>query len=203
MGILTNIPYVHNHNQTDIFISQGSTHDINQMRSYQCRSQFKIYTGSYQEFRFNNWLCFIITRIIINIYILSRSMIQFILTNQIFIIFFMHMENYPLTWLEREFGRVLRSEMLWFDALKSTLICLQSVVEELLWGVLAWSNRALFLLNFKRRWRRLENSLRESFLAWRERERVLKKICIPWNPLGDLMLWRVPLICLQSVVKEL
>jgi hypothetical protein len=39
---------------------------------------------------------------------------------------------------EREFRRVLRSEMLWFDALKSTLICLQSVVEELLWGVLAW-----------------------------------------------------------------
>ena len=38
---------------------------------------------------------------------------------------------------EREFEHVLRSEMLWFDALKSTLICLQSVVEELLWGVLA------------------------------------------------------------------
>jgi len=27
-------------------------------------------------------------------------MIQFILTNQIFITFLMHMENYPLTWLE-------------------------------------------------------------------------------------------------------
>ena len=39
MGILTGIPYIHNHNQTDIFISQGSTHDINQMRSY----QFRIY----------------------------------------------------------------------------------------------------------------------------------------------------------------
>jgi hypothetical protein len=69
------------------------------MRSYQFRIQFKIYTGSYQEFRFNNWSCFIKIRIIINIYII-RSMIQFILTNQIFIIFLMHMENYPLTWLE-------------------------------------------------------------------------------------------------------
>jgi len=92
---------------------------------------------------------------------------------------------------EREFGRVLRSEMWWFDTLKSTfdssskccwrtlmerlgliqqslarfgdlmlwrvpLICLQSVVEELLWGVLAWSNRASFFVDFKRRWR-LEN----------------------------------------------
>jgi hypothetical protein len=72
MGILTDIPYVHNHNQTDIFISQGSTHDIKQIRSYQFRSQFKIYTGSYQEFRFNNWSCFIITRIIINIYIIKK-----------------------------------------------------------------------------------------------------------------------------------
>jgi hypothetical protein len=42
------------------------------MRSYQFRSQFKIYTGSYQEFRFNNWSCFIITRIIINIYIIKK-----------------------------------------------------------------------------------------------------------------------------------
>jgi len=41
MDILTDIPQVHN--QTDIFISQGSTHDINQMRSYQFRSQFGIY----------------------------------------------------------------------------------------------------------------------------------------------------------------
>ena len=52
---------------------------------------------------------------------------------------------------EREFENVLRSEMLWFDALKSTLICLQSVVEKLLWGVLTWSNRASFFLDFKRR----------------------------------------------------
>jgi len=42
------------------------------MRSYQFRSQFKIYTGSHQEFRFNNWSCFIITRIIINIYIIKK-----------------------------------------------------------------------------------------------------------------------------------
>jgi hypothetical protein len=28
MNILTGIPYVHNHDQTNIFISQGSTHDI-------------------------------------------------------------------------------------------------------------------------------------------------------------------------------
>jgi len=42
------------------------------MRSYQFTSQFKIYTGSYQEFRFNNWSCFIITRIIINIYIIKK-----------------------------------------------------------------------------------------------------------------------------------
>ena len=42
------------------------------MRSYQFRSQFKIYVGSYQEFRFNNWSCFIITRIIINIYIIKK-----------------------------------------------------------------------------------------------------------------------------------
>jgi hypothetical protein len=54
MDILTGIPYIHNHNQTDIFISQGSTHNINQMRSYQFRSQFKIYISLYQEFRFNN-----------------------------------------------------------------------------------------------------------------------------------------------------
>ena len=45
---------VHNHNQTDILISQGSTHDINQMRNYQFISQSKIYTGSYEEFRLNN-----------------------------------------------------------------------------------------------------------------------------------------------------
>jgi len=42
------------------------------MRSYQFRSQFKIYTGSYQEFRFNNWLYFIKTRIIINIFIIKK-----------------------------------------------------------------------------------------------------------------------------------
>ena len=42
------------------------------MRSYQFKSQFKIYIGSYQEFRFNNWLCFIVTRIIINIYIIKK-----------------------------------------------------------------------------------------------------------------------------------
>ena len=64
---------------------------------------------------------------------------------------------------EYEFGRVLRSEMLWFDALKSTLICLQSVVEELLWGVLAWSNRASFFGGLRTLWERE----RESFLAWR------------------------------------
>jgi hypothetical protein len=52
---------------------------------------------------------------------------------------------------ERKFERVLRSDMLWFDALKSTLICLQSVVEELLCGILAWSNRASFFVDFKRR----------------------------------------------------
>jgi hypothetical protein len=62
----------------------------------------KVYIGSYQEFRFNNWSCFIVTRIIINIYLLSRSMIQFILTIQIFILFLMHMENYPLTRLKSE-----------------------------------------------------------------------------------------------------
>jgi hypothetical protein len=42
------------------------------MRSYQFRSQFRIYTGSYQEFRYNNWSCFIITKIIINIYIIKK-----------------------------------------------------------------------------------------------------------------------------------
>ena len=42
------------------------------MRSYQFRSQFKIYTGLYQELRFNNRSCFIITRIIINIYIIKK-----------------------------------------------------------------------------------------------------------------------------------
>ena len=87
---------------------------------------------------------------------------------------------------ECKFGRVLRSEMLWFDALKNTLICLQSVVEELLWGVLAWSNRALFFVDFKCRWRRLENSLRER--ASLLEELILKKICISKNsnplPLG-------------------
>ena len=34
--------------------------------------QFKIYIGLYQEFRFNNWSCFIIIRIIINIYIIKK-----------------------------------------------------------------------------------------------------------------------------------
>jgi hypothetical protein len=53
------------------------------------------------------------------------------------------------------------------------LICLQSIVEELLWGVLAWSNKAFFFVDFKHRWRRLDNSLRESFLTWKEREREL------------------------------
>jgi hypothetical protein len=42
------------------------------MRSYQFESQFKIYIGSYQEFRFKNWSCFIVTRIIINIYIIKK-----------------------------------------------------------------------------------------------------------------------------------
>jgi len=42
------------------------------MRSYQFKSQFKIYISSYQEFRFNNWSCFIITRIIINICIIKK-----------------------------------------------------------------------------------------------------------------------------------
>jgi len=114
---------------------------------------------------------------------------------------------------ERELERVLRSEIWWFDALKSTfdssskcywrtlmgrlgliqqslarfgdlmlwrvpLICLQSVVEELLWGILAWSNRASFFVDFKRRWRRLENSLRKSFLAWRERMREKEIPCL-------------------------
>jgi len=53
-------------------MSQSSTYDINQMRKYQFRSQFKIYTGLYQEFRFNNWSCFIITRTIINIFIIKK-----------------------------------------------------------------------------------------------------------------------------------
>jgi hypothetical protein len=43
------------------------------MRSYQFRNQFKIYIGSYQEFRFNNWSWFIVTRIIINIYIIKKN----------------------------------------------------------------------------------------------------------------------------------
>jgi len=42
------------------------------MRNYLFQSQFKIYTRSYQEFKFNNWSWFIITRIIINIYIIKK-----------------------------------------------------------------------------------------------------------------------------------
>ena len=33
---------------------------------------------------------------------LSRSMIQFILTTQLFIIFLIHIKNYPLTWLKNK-----------------------------------------------------------------------------------------------------
>jgi hypothetical protein len=127
---------------------------------------------------------------------------------------------------EREFRRVLRSEMWWFDTLKSTfdsssnccwktlmerlgliqqslarfgdlmlwrvpLICLQSVVEELLWGVLNWSNRASFFVDFKRRWRRLENSLRELPCLKRERERELPCLqSLSWRKFVSL---RIPL----------
>jgi len=78
--------------------------------------------------------------------------------------------------------------MLW----RVPLIRLQSVFEELFWGVLAWSNRASFFVDFKRRWRRLENSLRELPCLKRERERarasllaelVLKKIFYLPDPL--------------------
>jgi ABC-type transport system involved in cytochrome bd biosynthesis fused ATPase/permease subunit len=100
MCILTGIPYVHNHNQTDIFISQDSTHDINQMRSYQFGSQFKIYIGSHQEFRFNNMCVCVLIIILVTIKHDHQSMIKLILTNKIFIIFLMHIENYRLTWLE-------------------------------------------------------------------------------------------------------
>jgi hypothetical protein len=74
--------------------------------------------------------------------------------------------------------------MLW----RVSLICLQSVVEELLWGVYAWSNKASFFVDFKRRWRRLENFLRELPCLKRGRaslleELVLKEICIFQGPL--------------------
>jgi len=62
------------------------------------------------------------------------------------------------------------------------LTCLQSVVEELLWGVLAWFNRVLFFDDFKHGWRRLENFW-ESFLTWRA---CLKEICISKNSFSSL-----------------
>jgi hypothetical protein len=75
---------------------------------------------------------------------------------------------------EYEFERVLRNEIWWFDALmlwRVPLICLQSVIEELLWGVLTWFYRVLFFNDFKRRWKRLENFWESPYLkslSWRK-----------------------------------
>jgi hypothetical protein len=49
--------------------------------------------------RIQQLIMLIITRIIINIYIIKKHD-PIHINNQIFIIFLMHMENYPLTWLE-------------------------------------------------------------------------------------------------------
>jgi len=72
MGILTDIHRFIIIIDTNIFISQCSLVTLNQMRSYQFRSQFKIYISSYQEFRINNWSCFIVTWIISKIYIIKK-----------------------------------------------------------------------------------------------------------------------------------
>ena len=93
---LTYRRYIYIHNQTDIFISQGSTHDINQMRSYQFTSRYWLISRTYIQqsimlYRIKNS----------NQYILSRSIIQ-ILANQIFIIFLRHIKYYPLTWLKTD-----------------------------------------------------------------------------------------------------
>jgi len=75
----------------------------------------KVYIDLYQELRFNNWSCFIITRTIINIYIIKKHD-PIHLTIQIFILFLMHMEKkaniegIPINILHVEYSKMTRKE---------------------------------------------------------------------------------------------
>ena len=72
MSILTDISYVHIMiKQTNSYLKAQRMTSI-KWGAINSEVNLKVYIGSYQEFRFNSWTCFIITRIIINIYFIKK-----------------------------------------------------------------------------------------------------------------------------------